>query len=66
MPLFTCGELGHFSEDYLDRAERHGKKANVKTFTASKVERLSMAIYLLFSQFFNRLVGGLIWVLMFT
>lgn len=35
MPFFTCGELGHFSEDYPDREKHHGKRANVNTVTVS-------------------------------
>jgi hypothetical protein len=63
MPCFTCGELGHFAKDCPKRADRKEKRS---TSWLHQVLMTGMVIFLLYFQYFNHLVGGLIWVLIFT
>jgi hypothetical protein len=38
LPCFTCGELGHFSKECLERVDHKGKKKNVDLVTTSNAD----------------------------
>jgi hypothetical protein len=68
---YTCGDGEHFARDCPNHADRKEKASNgtgsktINTVTMSNIGE-GMVIYLLSFQYFNLLVGGLIWVLMST
>jgi hypothetical protein len=63
MPCFTCGELGHFAKIVLSVQTVKRKRS---TSWLHHVLMTGMVIFLLYFQYFNHLVSGLIWVLIFT
>ena len=65
---YACGKLGHFSKECLDWTDRRAKKANeFKDVNMVTIGNTGDGYnnYLLFFQFSNPRVGGLIRVLIF-
>jgi hypothetical protein len=64
LPCFTCGELGHFAKDCLERADKKEKK-KVNLMTTSSADDGYGNFPTVLSVFQSQ-VGGLIHVLIFT